>query len=217
MAEVYREAGDFQRAIDLYDRAHVINTELGLDWETGIDMRGESDIHLRLGDYLRAQDHAAEALSLHRRVGAPLEEMRDLLMLAEVSDLLDDSAAVTRFLSEAKQVADDLGAPNARVEAALATGRIHDRHRRSRELLEELNRVADDLIRGGYAAEWQAALLRSRAHLRLGELESATIAGRRAVETVERVRVQFGSSALRTSFGADKREVYAHLVSVLIL
>jgi CHAT domain-containing protein len=216
MADVYRDAGDFHRAIDLYDRAQVINAELGLDWETGIDLRGEADIHLRLSAYPRARDLATEALTIHRRVGAPLEEMRDLLLLAEVSDLLDDSAAVTRFLSHAGQVADELGAPIARVEVALATGRIHDRHRRSREALEELNRVSDDLPRGGYAAEWEASLLRSRAHLRLGELESAAIAGRRAVETVERVRVQFGSAALRTAFGADKREVYAHLVSVLL-
>jgi tetratricopeptide (TPR) repeat protein len=216
MADVYRDAGDFHRAIDLYDRAQVINAELGLNWETGVDLRGEADIHVRLSAYPRARDLATEALTIHRRVGAPLEEMRDLLVLAEVSDLLDDSAAVTRFLSQARQAADELGAPIARVEVALATGRIHDRRRRSRETLEELDRVSDDLSRGGYAAEWEAALLRSRAHLRLGEFESATIAGRRAVETVERVRVQFGSAALRTAFGADKREVYAHLVSVLL-
>jgi CHAT domain-containing protein len=216
MADVYRDAGDFHRAIDLYDRAQVINAELGLNWETGIDLRGKADINVRLSAYARARDLATEALTIHRSVGAPLEEMRDLLALAEISDLLDDSAAVTQFLSQAMQVADELGAPIARVEVALATGRIHDRHRRSRETLEEFGRVSDDLPRGGYAAEWEAALLRSRAHLRLGELESATIAGRRAVETVERVRVQFGSAALRTAFGADKREVYAHLVSVLL-
>ena len=216
MADVYRQAGDFQRAIALYDRAQVLNVELGLNWETAINLRGKADIYLRLGDYQRAQDLTTDALSIHRGVGAPMEEMRDLLMLAEVSDLNGDASAAAALISEARQDAYDLGAPIARVEVSLAAARIHDRHRRSRESLEELDHVSDDLSRGGYGAEWEASLLRSRAYLRLGDLESATIAGRHAVETVERVRGSFGSSALRTAFGSDKRAVYAHLVSVLL-
>ena len=217
MADVYRQAGDFQRAIDLYDRAQVINSELGLNWETGINLRGEADIFVRLGDLRRAHDLTTEALSIHREVGAPMEEMRDLLMLAEVLDLDGDAERAADLIEEARQVAESLGAPIARVEVALAAARIHDRHGRSRETLEELDRVWDDLSRGGYRAEWEANFLRSRAHLRVGELERATISGRHAVETVERVRGSFGSAALSTAFGADKRGVYAHLVSVLLL
>ena len=77
-----------------------------------------------------------EALELHREGGAPLEEMRDLLTLAEVSDLNEDAEGAAALVSEARQVADALDAPIARVEVALAAARIHDRHRRSREALE---------------------------------------------------------------------------------
>lgn len=216
MAEIYRSAGDFQRALDLYDSAKTINAELGLDFQTGIDLRGEADIHVRLGDLTRAREAAEEAIRIHHRAGAPLEELFDELMLAEVFDRLEQPHDVREHLQAADNLADELNARIARVQVALSRARIADRHRRSGEVLDAIQRILPDLARGGYTAEWAARLLQSRALEREGAIERAAAAGRRALETVERVRGNFGSGLLRTAFVADKGEVYAHLVSVLL-
>jgi CHAT domain-containing protein len=216
MAEIYRSAGHFPRALDLYDSAKTINAELGLDLETGIDLRGEADIHVRLGDLTRARNLTVDALEIHHRTGAPLEELRDHLLLAEILDRLDEPRSVQERLREARNLADEVGARIARVEVGLAEARIADRHRRSRQVLEVIDRIQPDLARGGYTAEWEAHWLQSRALERLGKSEQAAVAGRRALATVERVRGNFGSGLLRTAFVTDKGEVYDHLVSVLL-
>jgi CHAT domain-containing protein len=216
MAEIYRSAGDFQRALDLYDSAKTINAELGLDFQTGIDLRGEADIHVRLGDLVRAREAAEEALQIHRRAGAPLEALFDELMLAEVLDRLDQPADVRVHLEAADKLADELNARIARIQVALSRARIADRHRRSGEVLEVIHRIQPDLARAGYSAEWTARLLESRALEREGAIEQAAVAGRRSLKTVERVRGNFGSGLLRTAFVANRGEVYAHLVSVLL-
>jgi len=216
MAELYRAAGDFSRALELYDSAKAINAELGLDIETGADLRGEADIYVRLGDLTRARDTGLQALAIHRAAGAPMEVLLDLLILAGIHDRLDESEAVARCLNEARSVASDLGARVARVELGLSEARIADRHRRSSEVLEIIDRIEADLARGGYSAEWEARLLESRARERLGQAEQAAQAGRRALATVERVRQNYSSGTLRTALVADKREVYEQLISVLL-
>ncbi|MCZ6756406.1 MAG: CHAT domain-containing protein [Gemmatimonadetes bacterium] len=216
IAELYRGAGDFRRALEVYDSAKTINAALGLDIETGTDLRGEADIHVRLGDMERARRSAAEALDIHRRAGAPLEVLLDLLILAEILDRLAAADEVEVRLHEARGLADELGARIARVEVGLTEARIADRHRRSPEVLAAIDRIEPDLSRGGYSAEWEARLLQSRALERLGRSREAMAAGRQALATVERVRGNFGSGMLRTAFVADKREVYAHLIAVLL-
>ena len=216
MAEIYRSAGDFTRALDLYGRAKFINAELGLDVETGEDLRGESDIHARLGDYRRSEQLALEALEIHQRAGAPFHELQDRVMLAESLERQDRLPEAGEQIEVSRKLADQVGARVARLEVALAEARIADRRRQSAEVLSALERVEEDLSRGGYNAEWEARLLVSRAYERLGRIESAAVAGRRALATVERARGNFGSAMLQTAFVADKREVYAHLVSVLL-
>lgn len=216
VADLYRAAGDFPRALDLYDSAKTINGQLGLDLETGVDLRGEADIYIRMGDLVRARASAREALEIHRAAGAPMEVLGDLLILAEILDRLEDSGGAERHLAMARVQVSALGARIARVELGLTEAHIADRRRRSREVLAAIGRIEPDLARGGYAAEWEARLLESRALERLGRTEEAADAGRRALATVERVRGNFGSGMLRTAFVADKREVYAHLISVLL-
>ena len=216
MADLYRAAGDFRRALEMYDSAQTINAELGLDLETGVDLRSEADIHVRLGDLDRARASALEALEIHRTIGAPMEVLGDLTILAEILDRLEDGDGAARRLAEARSVASELGARVARVELGLTEARIADRQRRPREVLTVIERIEPDLERGGYAAEWEARLLESRALERLGRTQEAAAAGRRALATVEGVRSNFSSGLLRTAFVADKREVYAHLISVLL-
>jgi len=216
MAELYRRAGDFRRALALYDSANAINADIGLDVEMGVNLRGEAAIHDRLGDIEGAHRAAGEGLAIHRRAGAPMEVLLDLLTLAEIEDRLDSGDQVEARLLEARSLAGELGARIARVDVGLTEARIADRHRRSEDVLQAVSRIERDLGRGGYSAEAEARLLESRALARLGRSREAATAGRRALATVERVRSNFGSGVLRTAFVADKRDVYAHFISVLL-
>jgi CHAT domain-containing protein len=216
LAELHRGAGDFRRALAVYDSAKRINARLGLDLETGMDLRGEADIYVTLGDLARALQAAHQALNIHRAVGAPMEVVFDLLTLAEIQDGLDDSAAAVSGLAEARTLADALGARIARVAVGLTEARLADRHRDAQAVLASLERIRPDVSRGGYGAEWEAYLLESKALARVGRNREAIQAGRRALRTVERVRGTFGSGMLRTAFVADKADVYAHLIAILL-
>lgn len=216
MAEIYLEAGDFRRTFDLYEKAGVINRELGLNLETGVSFRGEAGVQARLGDLDRAEAKAEEALAIHVEVGAPVEEMRDRLMLAEIRDRLDRPDDARRQIAEAQRLADRLSGRLWQLEVALTEARIADAKGRSQDVLRAIDRIDDDLDRGGYSAEWQARLLASKAHARENRLEAALTEGRAAWAAVERVRTSFASGVLRTTFMADKHGVYAHLVTLLL-
>lgn len=216
LAEVYRDAGDHHRAILLYRAAGEINADLGLDVETGEDLRGEADIYVRLGELGRARANAEQALVIHRRAEARLAELRDRLLLAEILDRQGNRAAVAAEFVAAGRLADLLGARIARVEVALAQARIADRHNDARGVLQATRAVLPELARGGYAAEAEAQLMRARAFGLLEKFDSAATAGRRALATVERVRQNFGSGALRTTFVAEQWRAYGELVSTLL-
>ncbi|MDX1493329.1 MAG: CHAT domain-containing protein, partial [Longimicrobiales bacterium] len=83
-------------------------------------------------------------------------------------------------------------------------------------VLRALAPLRPTLGRGGYDEEWRTRHLASRAWRALGQLDSAVVEGRRALETVERVRRSYGSGLLRSSFAAGKRAVYADLVETLV-
>jgi CHAT domain-containing protein len=216
LAEQYRDAGNFEGTLALYAEARKINTDLGLDIETGMDLRGAADIHVRLGELWRAREYAAQALAIHRRAGAELEELMDLLLLAEILDQSGHSDSVGSHIRAARRLAAELDARVARTEVALTEARIADRRGESGAVLEVLERLGADLARGDYSSQWEAHLLRTRAYARLGEFDSAAVAGRRALATVERVRRKFGSGVLRTAYVADKRDVYGEAVDVLL-
>lgn len=216
IAELYSDAGDPRRALQLYAEAKAVDAELGLDVERGTDLRAEAEIHAGLGRPTLALQYATDALAIHRRAGARLQELRDHLFLAEVAARSGESQEAASHLRSADRLTAALEARLARVETGLAKARIADRAGDSRGVLRPLAAVRADLARGGYGTEWQAAMLAARAHARLGEFDSAVAVGRRAVAAVERVRANFGSGFLRSSYVVDKSAPYTDLVDVLL-
>ncbi len=216
IAGLYRQAGDFHRALDLYDRANRLNGELGLAMEEGTDLRSEAEIHSVLGRPDLAREFAGRALEIHQAAGARLHELRDHILLANLASATGGQSAVANHLRAADRLAAVLDARTARVEVALGKAVIGDRAGDSRSVLRALSVARGDLSHGDYGSEWEAAGLRTRAYARLSLLDSAAIAGREAVAAVERVRGNFGSGFLRTSYAVDKATAYADLVDVLL-
>ena len=215
LADQYREAGDFRRALDFYRAAQEINGELGLTMETATDLRYEAHIHMRLRAPDLALELALEALDIHREVGAPFEELSDHLLLAEIYHELGQVDEVASRLEAGRRLAADLAVRSARLAVALTEARVAESVGDYERILEVLTRSTDDLQRSGYAEEWQAHYLAARAHSGLGMSDSAVAAGWRALDTVERVRGSYASGSLRTAFSTEKRDVYAQLISDL--
>jgi CHAT domain-containing protein/tetratricopeptide (TPR) repeat protein len=216
IAGIYRQAGDFRRALDLYDQANALNGELGLAVEQGTNLRSVAEIHSVLGRPDLAREFGAKALRLHRRAGARLQELRDNLFLAEITSVAGEVTVAAGHLRAATSLAATVDARSARAELALGKATVQVGAGDARGALRVLGRARGDLSRGSYSAASQAATLRTRAYLRLSMLDSAAIAAQEAVAAVERVRGNFGSGFLRSSYGADKSAVYADLIDVLL-
>jgi len=215
LADLYHDAGDYPRALALYAQAGVINQALGLAVEAGSDLESEAEIHADLGTPDRARALAAAALEAHRAASARFEELGDRLLLADLAARAGDGPGADAQLSAARNLALHLGARRARADLALTTARIADRRGAARAGLSALHAAAPDLMDGGYGAEQEAYRLEMRAYARLGQLDSAAVAGRRAVAALERTRERYGSGLLRTTYLADRRATYADLVEVL--
>ncbi len=215
LADLYHDAGDYPRALGLYAEAGAINQVLGLAVEAGSDLRSEAEIHADLGEPDRARSLAEAALATHRSASARFEELGDRLLLADLAARVGDGLGADAQLGAARELALGLGARRARADLALTTARIADRRGSVRAGLAALHAAAPDLADGGYGTEQEAHRLEMRAYARLGRLDSAAIAGRRAVAALERTRERYGSGLLRTTYLADRRATYADLVEVL--
>ena len=216
IAGVYRQAGDHRRALDLYEQANLLDGELGLAVEQGANLRNVAEIHLVLGRPDLAREFAAKALRIHRGAGARLQELRDNLLLAELASVAGEVTVASGHLRAATALAAALDARTARAEVALGKATVLLRAGDARGALRVLARAGGDLSRGSYSGTSQAATLRTRAYLRLSMLDSAAAAAQEAVAAVERVRGNFGSGFLRSSYGVDKSAVYADLVDVFL-
>jgi CHAT domain-containing protein len=216
IAGLHRQAGDLQRALQLYDQAHAINGELGNAVEQGTNRRNTAEIQMALGRRDVARTHTLEALRLHRGSDAPLEELRDLLVLADMALAADSVLVSDEHFRSAQRLSAKLDARIARVEVALAGAALALGKGNPHGALRMLSTSRHDLALGGYGGEWQAASLRARAFSRLSLLDSAAAAGRQAVAAVDRMRGSFGSGFLRNAFTADQASAYGELVEVLL-
>ncbi len=216
LADLYRSAGDNQRALQFYAQARAINEELGDETYAAADLRSEAVILASMGDLASAFERAAAALEMHRSAGARFQELQDLAVLAEISQLRGRPRDVERYLSEAEVQAGLLDSRPARVEIALTRARIADANGDSKSVLATLELAAADLAASDYPTEWEAEWLASRAYFQRDELEAAVRAGRRAVQASERIRRNLVSGVLRTSLASARAETYSDLVAILL-
>jgi CHAT domain-containing protein len=208
--------GDYRRAIGYYDEAEQRMRASGFESERANALRGAAAAHLRLGNVRRASTNATEALRLHTASGERLDQLDDLLLLAEIDFHTSGLAQAEPRLRAALALADQLDTRGTRIAVAIAEAHLADLARNPRRVLRALRGAEPDMASGDFGAEWEANALEARAHARLGELDSAVAAGRRAVAAVERLRGSLASEVVRTTYVADRAEVYSDLVVVLL-
>lgn len=216
LGDLYRDAGYHQHALDVYARASALNDSLGKPEERGDLLRNEAHVYFALGGTARARQRAREALRVHQAGGFRYGALEDHLLLAELAQHAAQPSEAEAHLRAARALAAALGANVARAAVALAEARVADQAGQPDRVLRALGESGPGLAQAGSGAVAEASALNARAYARLGQLEAAAAAGRQAVTAIERVRGNYGSGELRTSYASGRARVYADLVTVLL-
>lgn len=216
LGDYYAAAGDHRRALDQYGQAQAVHNDLGLLQEQGSTMRDEARSYRALGHADSAQARARRALAIHRLGGFRAAEFDDLLLLADLAGDRGDGEGAAAVLRQAGGLAREMGTPLPVARAAIGSARAHDRFERSEAVLAALDSANQSVGLLPEDERWEPDALRARAYARLGRLDAAEGAGRRATSVIEGIRAGYGSGALRTSYLAGRAAVYADLVVVLL-
>ena len=216
IAGLHARVGDYRAAMRYYDETASIASALELSGELGNVRRSTAAIHAELGDLSRARSDGREALRLHRTSESAFDELDDLLLLAEVEGRAGRQSEVARLLSAARPIANTLGARSATIVVALTSARLADRANDPAGVLRALHGADSAMMPGDFAAAGEAHALAARAYARRGMLDSAVVAGRRAIGAIERIRGNIASEPLRRTLLADRSTVYADQVLALL-
>ena len=216
LAGLYRDAGYYQHALEMYARAIVLNDSLKQPEERGDLLREEAQVYFVLGGLTRAHQRATEALQVHQAGGHRFPELADHLLLAELAQHAKHPLEAEAHLRSARLLASSLGASAASAQVALSEARVADEAGQSDRVLRVLDASRGVMAQAGSGGLAEASALEARAYGRLGQFEAAVVAGQKAVTAVERVRSNYASGELRTSYASKRAAVYADLVIALL-
>jgi len=216
LADLFLDAGDNQHALDYYERARVLTDSLDQPEEWGTILRNEARVHMALDNLELAARRAGEARVVHARAGSTYAEISDLLTQAEIerrNGRLPQAAAQAR---EARVAAEKLRAPATVARAAVAQAQVAAARADWSTVLRLIDEHGSSIPLAGSDVEAESFALAARANAGLGRLQSALTSGRRAVAAVERVRANYTSGGLRTSYLSNQADVYAAQVILLL-
>jgi len=214
-AELYGDAGDHKTALKYLNQARAIADSVGLEARPGDIARAQARELAREGQYETALAHAREAASIHRKLSAPLGELEDRLLFAEIAQHLGHTADANAQLRLASQIATRLDLAVASEQLAIGSARVADIRGDATRVLRALPAELT-FAHLGFAIAGEAAALRARAFARLGQWPEAINAGKGAIASLSRVRQRIGEGALRSAYVSDNSGVYADLVVALL-
>lgn len=216
LGSLHSRLGDHRRAIAFFDQAEGLARSSGANSDLASILRGAAWSSFRLGNVRRGRAKAQEALARHIEAEERLDEIDDLLLLAEIDAVSGDRAAARTRIGIAAGRAAETGNVAARATVLLAQAAMAAEEGRAGHALTLLRRVAADTLRVGFEVQSSAAALASRAFLQLGQPDSAVAAGARAVEAVEYVRATLTAPAVRSSWISDRARVYSDYIVALL-
>jgi CHAT domain-containing protein len=216
LGELHLRVGDYRRAVDYADRAESELRDAGDELYRRAALRVSGEAYLRLGNLTRAHAIVAQALPLDSIAGQRLDQLDDLLLLTEIEFRQNGLAGAEPRLRSALTLADQIGTRESRIDVAVSEAHLADASRNPQRVLRALRGAGPDIAAGDFAAEWETTALAARAFARLNQLDSAALAGRRAVTAVQRVRGELASQTLRSTYVADRADVYSDLALVLL-
>jgi len=216
LAEMHLGVGDYRRAVEYAEEAESRMRAIGYEIQRPAALLLAADAYLRLGNLTRARANAESALQLDSEADQPLDRLDDLLLLAEIDSRQSGLAAAEPRLRAALAIADQMGTRGTRIAVAVAEAHLADATHNPQRVLRALRGAGPDIAAGDFAAAWETNALAARAFARLNELDSAIAAGRRAVAAVDRLRGELASETLRSTYVADRADVYSDLAIALL-
>ncbi len=216
MADFFWSARQSRRALEYYERSLVVNDSLGFPEERGNILRSMAAVHASSGSLALAAKLTRDALGVHKAAGLAYPQLLDHLLLAELAQRSRRITEVASSLHAAYTLAAGLQAEIARASVALTEARIAAAEQQWARALHVLDSAQTGLALEGADASAEALALRARALAHQGALDSALAVGRQTIAAVERVRGNYGSGELRTSYATGKAEIYADQVLLLL-
>ena len=216
MAGLFLDAGDYTHALDYYQRSLVATDSLGQPEERGNILRNEARAYAALGNVALAVERGTEARRIHHAGRLTYPELADVIVLASLTQQRGHAADAKTLLDTARAMATKLQAPIAAAYVAIAEAQIAAQSRDWSRVLSAIGRARASLGLLGSGAEATALSLEARADAQLGHADAALIAGRRAIAAVERVRGNYVSGELRTTYASQQADVYAAQVLLLL-
>jgi CHAT domain-containing protein len=213
---LYAELGDSRRALRYLDEAATLAAELDYGYELGGALRRAALIRHSLGLTERGLMDASGALRAHRSAGYVLEEIDDLIVLAALHGENGDALAADSMLASARRLARQVDSRSARASVALAEARRAELDQRPRAVLESVARVEAETLGADFPLRMESHMLAARAHVQLGQLDSAAVQGRAALHALDRVRSGLASDELRGSLTSASANVSGDVVLILL-
>jgi CHAT domain-containing protein len=216
LGEMHLSVGDYRRAVDYAEQAESQLATTGYESQRPGALRISADAYLRLGNLTRASANARRALQLDSIAGERFDQLDDLLLLAQIAYRQSGLTNAEPRLRSALALADQLGTRGSRIAVAVTEAHLAGASHNPQRVLRALRGAGPDIAAGDFGAAWETSALAARAYAELNELDSAVAAGRRAVTAVERLRGVLASQALRSTYVADRADVYGDLAITLL-
>ena len=216
MADLYLSAGQHKPALGLLSQARALADSLGMLTKLAHISLAQAHAYAALGNLRVARARATALVTRLRREGARGDELEAELYAAELAQRAGDRAGAEARLDTAATVAASLGTSLARVRLALARARVLDVRGTSADVGPVLASIGRDSLFLTAEEQTERDALLARAQLRLGVVDSAIVAGRRAVAGAERIRARLATGELRAGYMSTRAAVYADLVMALL-
>lgn len=168
------------------------------------------------GDYAKALETLDKALAIDRKLGSRWAMAYDLRNLGQTRLKMGDAATALQQFSEAATMAGDIGdkvnlakifLARGDAEMALQQTSAEASYRKALEIADAL------LLR---EVRWRALFGLARLQKQGGDSAKAALSYQQALDTVEGLRAEIKLDQLKDGFLADKMDVYAGLVGLLV-
>jgi len=117
---VYKNLGDYQKALSYYERALAIRREIGDKKGEGADLTNIGVVYANLGDYQKVLSYYERALAIRREIGDKKGEGADLGNIGVVYANLGDYQKALSYYERSLAIGQGIGVPTGRQRANMA-------------------------------------------------------------------------------------------------
>ena len=216
-ATLFQRLGQYDRALEIYKRIETSTSTMTSSDRAHVE-GNLGTIYRRLGDPWKALQAYQNAQSWYAKERDSDGEIGVLKNIGIVYALdLNDLRNARRVFEQVLQLASSRKNRREEMQGHLYLGETFLQSQlvtRARSEFDRARRMSEEL--GTPEENWKALYGLGQSEERLGSTDTAEDYYRRAIDLIEKARVQLQLSALRAEFLGDKRDVYDALLKILL-